>query len=409
MSVLTMIDEVLRRLGCETSAGNGKVRSTCPFARVTHAAGRDEKPSFVVFPTTKSGEWPPIYSCQACGETGSFEDLILTLWARGVLSDGDRILLSMYASADGKAELSSASGRLVARSVSRFEGAISRVSAADFSIAPWRHWDEDGPWHDRYSIAQCSEVPELPAGSYDEFEGGVPRYAIERGLAIETCKAWNLGHNRADKRLMFPLYDERGRLVAYSGRSYACRCGSMDSVGEYRCSVCKTSLADGAEPCPACGGAPKKTRTLCSKCGQRWPPKYLHSYGFKRNLFLYGEHRRKIDRGDTVYVVEGNIDAPMLWQAGYRPAVSTLGSNVVLKGAATSVHVEKMIAWWGRVVIVRDGDEAGRKMAAGIVRAISGRILSSVVDLPDGFDPARMVQERPDELRKLLGNPTVSV
>jgi len=68
-----------------------------------------------------------------------------------------------------------------------------------------------------------------------------------------------------------------------------------------------------------------------------------------------------------------------------------------------------MVAWWGRVVIVRDGDEAGRKMAAGIVRAISGRILSSVVDLPDGFDPARMVQERPDELRKLLGNPTVSV
>lgn len=393
-SVLSVIERFLRSIGCETRQAGGKIQSSCPFASTLHAGGRDERPSFVVFPHSMGGEWPPVYACSACHESGSVENLIQDFWVAGAV-DGATVLRDLYDAAGG-ADVTP--GETPMQNVAR------RVKAATYRVAP-RKVRQSGRWHDKHSIKQCSEVPELPAGYYDDFRGSVPRYALERGFTIETCKAWDLGHDRDDKRLMFPLYDETGRLVAVSGRSYSCRCGSTEKKIVYRCRSCKAELMDGVERCD-CGGAPQKFMTICANCSGRWPIKYRHSRGFKRNLFLYGEHLRKVDIGSTAYVVEGNLDAPMLWQAGYRPVVATLGSNVVKKHATTSVQIEKMVAWWDRVIVVADGDAAGRSMAEQIKRAAGHRIVVTIRNLPDGEDPANMVKNRLEELRKILGPPS---
>lgn len=391
-SVLTVIEQILRRLGCETSMAQGKVRSTCPLAQWTHGAGRDEKPSFVVFPHGRDGSWPPIYTCLGCGESGSFEDLLLRFWSARII-DASGPLLALYEAAGGP-DL-----EVTSKPRTRVGAARAKVEKSSFSLRQRNRSDKK--WHDKISISQCRDVPELPAGYYDQFRGSVPRYALDRGLAVETCKAWDLGHDRVGKRLMFPLYDDQRRLVAVSGRAYSCLCGASTYHGIYRCKSCKVPLADGAAPCPACGGEPKKIRSVCDRCGHKEPPKYLHSDGFKRNLFLYGEHLRK-SGGTTGYIVEGNLDALMLWQAGYRPALATLGSNVVLAKASSSVQVEKMVSWFERVIIVSDGDEPGRRMAESIKRATAGRIIAVHRPLPEGEDPTSMVKNKLEELRRIL-------
>lgn len=392
------MEEVLRGLGCETRWGGRKLYASCPFAKTTHPSGCDSRPSFVVFPDHPSGEsWPPWYSCSSCGVSGSVEAMILQMWVDGVV-DGPNVLFAMYEAAGPDV-----TSGLNATPVSAIERRRQAVERKRYTLAP--RAARAKPWNDKSWVEVCAEVPELPAGYYDKFQGGVPRYALDRGLSVETCKVWDLGHDQVGRRLMFPLYDQGGRLVAVSGRLYSCRCGSTESEKEHRCSRCKILLVDGTMDCPACGGSPQKVRTICSGCKRGWPPKYLHSDGFKRNLFLYGEHLRKQVPHKVGYIVEGNADAPMMWQLGYRPVVATLGSNVLKKGQTTSVQIEKMIAWFDRVVVVHDGDEAGRKMCDQIQRGISGRIIVSSRELPDGEDPASMAKKDPQSLVEIVGIP----
>jgi DNA primase len=148
---------------------------------------------------------------------------------------------------------------------------------------------------------------------------------------------------------------------------------------------------------------PDGERERCAGCGVFTPPKYLHSEGFERNLFLYGECRREeaqLARG-LVYVVEGHLDMLRLWQSGYRPVVAILGSH---PGPA---QVEKLIAYWGRrIVVVPDGDQAGAQMAVKIKHMVADRVPVVAHELPAGLDPAS--QQLTDEnLAEILGQPTV--
>jgi len=250
--------------------------------------------------------------------------------------------------------------------------AVAKASAMRHEDVVQRRVVPAVAWHDRLAIEGCDEIPALPDGSYDVYRGAVPRYAIERGLTIETCRAWDLGHDRRGKRLVFPLIDHKGRLVATSGRLYACqKCGWR-------------------------WGARDKQPKECGSCGAKLPPKFMHSRGFRRDRFLYGEHRRHVDRGWLVYVVEGNMDAPLLWQLGYRPVVATLGSNV------SPIQVEKLVAWWDHALIVQDADAAGDDMVRLVRHMVAGRMKVSSVRPSDGRDPGDLTA---DEARELLGEP----
>lgn len=172
-------------------------------------------------------------------------------------------------------------------------------------------------------------------------------YGPKRGLLPETVTAWELGSR--GNRVSIPIRDYKQRLVGLSGR-----------------------LLDGHT-----GG-----------------PKFLHSLGFRRDFFLYGES--KVVRGGTGYITEGFFNVIGLWQSGYQNAVAIMGSY------PSKHQVQKMVMFFDRVVILGDGDKAGREMALKVLEAVRPFLPARVVDMPEGKDPQHLTDE---EKILLIGPP----
>lgn len=342
-----------------------KIQCTCLLAPWTHRYARDGSPSMVIFVEGRHGD--PIYSCLGCHEKGSLRDLLCFLWMRTGHSTMHWIeVLDGEADPDAKPAIRAKRRKLSGLTYEQTRQ--KRVVAAVRKVDP----NQKGPWYDYQAIAMADAVPEIPATEWEPFAGSIPRYALNRGWTVETCKAWELGHDAKMKRLLFPLRDRRGRLVAVSGRLYA-------------------------EDCVFCQGPmrrPEDERASCALCGRNEPPKYLHSKGFKRNLLLYGEHMK--EGRHHVFVVEGHPDVISMWQSGFKPVVGLLGSS---PGAS---QIEKLVAGYDKVITVGDGDKAGVEMNAKVREMIAGRVPVVTVELPPKVDPDSLCQKMPDMASALL-------
>lgn len=378
---LGKVEHILRSLGAKTQAAHGKVRCNCLLAPWTHPRGRDQKPSMVIL-QGKYGD--PIYSCLGCHERGSLRDLLCFIWMKTGISTIRHIEVL-----DGEAEKVPEG---VDRAVYEVRRRVRSVSHGDVQRkALARKVKEEGddgePWHDPEAIRKAEAVKELPWAEYEPFTGSIPRYALDRGLTVETCREWELGHDKRMKRLLIPMRDRKGRLVAVSGRIYVDDCP--------RCAVEYITVEDGVNPLTG-----KMThKDVCPSCNRQPPPKYLHSKGFIRNLHLYGEHR-VMDGRERVYVVEGQLDALMLWQWGYRPVVALLGSY------PGESQIEKLVAYYDRLIIVPDGDKAGDEMATNIEGGVAWRIPVAVRRPPDKKDPGNLGRSG---CLDLLGPPPVEI
>jgi DNA primase len=162
-------------------------------------------------------------------------------------------------------------------------------------------------------------------------------------------------------RIVFPVADRRGRVVAFGGR------------------VMPESLR------PPSRAAHK-------------PPKYINSSEtplFQKGQTLYGlpQARQAAGEGQRLIVVEGYLDVIACHQAGFRGAIAPLG---------TALTEEQIMALWSALpdrekvpVLCFDGDEAGRRAAA---RA-AARILpllgpdrsARIAFLPEGEDPDTLI------------------
>ncbi len=165
-------------------------------------------------------------------------------------------------------------------------------------------------------------------------------------------------YDRFRDRVVFPIRDQRGRVVAFGGRV----------LGDDR-------------------------------------PKYLNSPEtpvFHKGRELYGlyearRHNRKLER---LLVVEGYMDVIALAQHGIRNAVATLGT------ATSHSHLERIFRLCPEVVFCFDGDEAGRKAAFRALEATlpamtDGR-QARFLFLPEGEDPDTLVRARgPEHFRGL--------
>ena len=116
-------------------------------------------------------------------------------------------------------------------------------------------------------------------------------------------------------RLMFPIHDRRGRVIAFGGRA----------VTE----------------------------------GQK--PKYLNSPEtplFHKGKELYGFNiAKKHDKSKSVIVVEGYMDVIALHQAGIKNSVATLGT------ATSQTHVVTLLRNYDELIFCFDGDKAGKEAA----------------------------------------------
>ncbi len=227
------------------------------------------------------------------------------------------------------------------------------------------------------------------------------RYLLERGITRETIKEFRVGfapddgqalraHLKAkgyeDKdmlkigilkassrggepyvffrdRIIFPVPDRRGRIVAFGGRV----------------------LPDNIRP-------PQRRDFT--------PPKYINSSEtplFHKGSMLYGEPiaRRAAADGQSLILVEGYMDVIACAQAGVRGALAPMG---------TAVTEEQIVSMWNMIpdfnkvpILCFDGDNAGRKAA----RRVCDRILPllepgrsvSFAFMPDGEDPDSLIKQ----------------
>ena len=156
-------------------------------------------------------------------------------------------------------------------------------------------------------------------------------------------------YDRFRDRIMFPIRDARGRVIAFGGR-----------------------IIDQGEP------------------------KYLNSpetvlFHKGRELYALYETRRARTNLTRLLIVEGYMDAVRLHQAGVDYAVATLGT------ATTADHFRRLFRLVPSVVFAFDGDRAGRAAAwralqQGLPEAREGREIRFLF-LPDGHDPDSLVGE----------------
>jgi DNA primase len=177
------------------------------------------------------------------------------------------------------------------------------------------------------------------------------RRLADTGLIIERERSQTQfserHYDRFRDRIMFPIRDTRGRVIAFGGR-----------------------VIDAGEP------------------------KYLNSPEtvlFHKGRELYGlyETRRARSNLKRLVIVEGYMDAVRLHQDGIDYAVATLGT------ATTAEHFKRIFRLVSEVVFAFDGDRAGRAAAwralqQALPEAREGRQIRFLF-LPDGHDPDTLI------------------
>lgn len=177
--------------------------------------------------------------------------------------------------------------------------------------------------------------------------------------------------DRFRERVMFPIMDRRGRVIAFGGR-----------VLESKPSA-HSAATDGASGIAA------------ESSPQNHSPKYLNSpetplFHKGRELFALWQVRQANAKLERLLVVEGYMDAIALHQAGITQAVATLGT------ATTHEHAELLFRAAADVVFCFDGDRAGRSAAWRALESVLPRMRDGrqafFLFLPEGEDPDSLVR-----------------
>lgn len=163
-------------------------------------------------------------------------------------------------------------------------------------------------------------------------------YLAGRGISREVAERFGIGFFSGkgimSGRVVIPIHNEKGELVAYAGRAI-----------------------DGTEP------------------------RYKLPAGFKKGLVLWNLNRVLAQPAteEPVVLVEGFFDCVSVSEAGYRA--------VALMGCDLSAAQEELLQAFKRVVVMLDGDEAGRHASQGIASRLMRRHFVRLVDVPEGKQP----------------------
>ncbi|HXS72658.1 MAG TPA: DNA primase [Rhodanobacteraceae bacterium] len=232
-------------------------------------------------------------------------------------------------------------------------------------------------------------------------------YCEQRGLDAETCQRFRIGwapggwdgvkralgsnehrlqlldqagmlssgdrgnkYDRFRERLMFPILDRRGRVIAFGGRVL--------------------------ESKPSAHPAREDQKTGIPADTSQHSPKYLNSpetplFHKGRELFALWQVRQANTKLERLLVVEGYMDVIALHQAGITQAVATLGT------ATTHEHAELLFRAAPDVVFCFDGDRAGRSAAWRALESVLPRMRDGrqafFLFLPEGEDPDSLVRK----------------
>jgi DNA primase len=172
-------------------------------------------------------------------------------------------------------------------------------------------------------------------------------YLQQRGITEEVAKQFGIGFfpgkGSMNGRVVFPIHNEGGELIAYAGRA-------IDET----------------------------------------EPKYKLPAGFKKSAVLFNLHRVN---DDYVIIVEGFFDCMKVHCAGYSGVV------IALMGSSLSMQQQELLKRFREIVVFLDGDDAGRQAAKEIAARLAPSQWVRVISLADGLQPDHLSSA---ELQQLL-------
>ena len=177
----------------------------------------------------------------------------------------------------------------------------------------------------------------------------------ESGLVTVSQKNGNI-FDRFRDRLMFPIIDVRGNVIAFGGRTI------------------------------------KKDADVA---------KYLNSPEtliFNKRKNLFGLNLAKKTKENALILVEGNIDVVTLHQYGFDNAVASLGTSLTEEQAAL------MTRYTDQIILIYDGDKAGQNATQRAIPILEKAGLQvKVLQIKDAKDPDEYLKKfGPEKFRLLL-------
>ncbi len=207
-------------------------------------------------------------------------------------------------------------------------------------------------------------------------------YLRSRGITTETARAFMLGFSPARPASLAKALEKRG-LTEAGIKAGVVKRDAMGLHDAFRARV-MFPIRDAAGKVIAFGG-----RVLDARM-----PKYLNSpespaYSKTRTLYGLHEARQAIASQDRVIIVEGYFDVIALWQAGFRETVASCGTSL------TAEQLRLLSRYTKNVFACFDGDDAGRKASLRALEIfLQAGLLGRGIFIPSGFDPDTLVRER---------------
>ena len=222
-------------------------------------------------------------------------------------------------------------------------------------------------------------------------------YLESRGLSPDTIATWSLGlspdswdtvtqalkqkfpirdltvagisivrdskeYDRFRKRLMFPIGDPQGRIIAFTARTLQYIAYNDEDQGG----------------------------------------KYINSpqtpvYNKSSVLYGFDKAKQEIRRLDYAIVVEGNMDVIMSHQAGIKNSIAVSGT------ALTAEQLRLLKRYTSNLILSFDADTAGSQAVyRGITLAWDHDFNIKVIELKDGKDPADSIQQNPENWKNAI-------
>ena len=114
------------------------------------------------------------------------------------------------------------------------------------------------------------------------------------------------------------------------------------------------------------------------------PPKYKLPAGFHKALELFNLQHATVTGSKTAILVEGYFDCMRVHQAGFPWVVAIMGSSLSL------AQESALLRHFDHIVLMLDGDAAGRAASEAIAVRLSGRCSVQVVRVPEGSQPDQL-------------------
>jgi DNA primase len=200
------------------------------------------------------------------------------------------------------------------------------------------------------------ELPRLPFSL--RVRDGHP-YLEQRGISRQTAALFGVGYyvgrGFLQGRIVFPIHNAEGELIAYAGRS-------LEGSG----------------------------------------PRYLFPAGFRKSAAIFNLHRAIGSAASATrraVVVEGFFDCLKVHQAGHGTVVALMGASL------SDVQAKLLEQHFRELILMLDGDEAGRRASRMVAAQLRGRMPLRIAWMPEGRQPDQLSD--PEIQRILDGRPSL--